>query len=363
MRPDICIYGEGAPEELSKDTDGKCRAHFGFVEVFFEVKTYPAKNHQFHDPEVGKDILSHKFIRDDDSKGTIAHNLGQIASYAAEVCARQHRTHCFSISIYGTTARFFRWDRAGVIVSREFDIRKQPEILCRFAWRYSHATDAQRGFDTTVTKATQQEELKFKEVVKQHIEDQLSPADDEMAKLLEKHYEPNAVFKIPVALQQPPEKNSEPNDDSEPSGGIESRPYPWDEAWEKEDTADSNNAHLPPPDTIGGLSTPESEGVMADTTIKVHPRSKCRDYKQDQHFLVSVPTTTPLTVATRGTRGYWAVKLPDTNLGETEYKIAFLKDTWRVDAEGLEKEGEVIVELFENGVKFISDIYCQLTYQ
>ena len=67
----------------------------------------------------------------------------------------------------------------------------------------------------------------------------------------------------------------------------------------------------------------------------------------------------PLTVANRGTRGYWAVKMPDLSLDEKDYRIAFLKDTWADDSPGFEIEGEIMVELVESGVKFVSDIFCQ----
>ena len=53
------------------------------------------------------------------------------------------------------------------------------------------------------------------------------------------------------------------------------------------------------------------------------------------------------------------MKIPDSSLGEKEYNIAFLKDTWADDSQGFEIEGEVMVELVESGVKFVSDIFCQ----
>ena len=74
------------------------------------------------------------------------------------------------------------------------------------------------------------------------------------------------------------------------------------------------------------------------------PRSNCRKYTSIQHFLVSKPVTTSLTVSNRGTRSYWAVKIPDPSLDEKDYKIAFLKDTWADDSPGFEIEGEIMAE-------------------
>ena len=52
------------------------------------------------------------------------------------------------------------------------------------------------------------------------------------------------------------------------------------------------------------------------------------------------------------------MKVPDETIGEVDYKIAFLKDTWRISAAGVEKEGEVYLELLEAGVPFVSEILC-----
>lgn len=53
------------------------------------------------------------------------------------------------------------------------------------------------------------------------------------------------------------------------------------------------------------------------------------------------------------------MKVPDKSVGEKNYSIAFLKDTWRISATGVEKEGEVYNELLEEGVPFVSAIFCQ----
>ncbi|KAI0628959.1 hypothetical protein C8Q77DRAFT_325154 [Trametes polyzona] len=78
--------------------------------------------------------------------------LGQIMSYAALVSDNQHRTHQFSLILFGTMARLARWDRAGVIFSEAFDYVKDPTNIARFLWRYVRMTPEQQGHDTTATK-------------------------------------------------------------------------------------------------------------------------------------------------------------------------------------------------------------------
>ncbi|KAI0628960.1 hypothetical protein C8Q77DRAFT_1143806 [Trametes polyzona] len=73
-------------------------------------------------------------------------------SYAALVFDNQHRTHQFSLILFGTMARLARWDRAGVIFSEAFDYVKDPTHIARFLWRYVRMTPEQQGHDTTATK-------------------------------------------------------------------------------------------------------------------------------------------------------------------------------------------------------------------
>lgn len=86
--------------------------------------------------------------------------LGQLASYAKESFAHQHRTHLFQLLIAGKFARFIRWDRAGAVVSDRFDYMEQPWILAEFFWQYSHMSDAERGWDMSVS-APQPGEVKL----------------------------------------------------------------------------------------------------------------------------------------------------------------------------------------------------------
>ncbi|EIW54475.1 uncharacterized protein TRAVEDRAFT_131901, partial [Trametes versicolor FP-101664 SS1] len=78
--------------------------------------------------------------------------LGQILSYGVLVFDRQHRTHHFTIIVFGEFARIIRWDRAGAIFSDKFNYRKMPGKLARFLWRFSRLSAVQRGHDTTATR-------------------------------------------------------------------------------------------------------------------------------------------------------------------------------------------------------------------
>ncbi len=82
---------------------------------------------------------------------------GQIIHYAAEQMAVQHRVSLFTISITGRTARFIRWDRSGAIVTEAFNYVDSPHLLAEFLIRFSRLNAAQRGFDTTVVPADQDE--------------------------------------------------------------------------------------------------------------------------------------------------------------------------------------------------------------
>ncbi|THU93464.1 hypothetical protein K435DRAFT_607675, partial [Dendrothele bispora CBS 962.96] len=73
----------------------------------------------------------------------------QLISYAVAQFAHQFRTHLFMVLVRGKTARFIRWDHAGAIVSNEFEYAEKS-YLADFYARYTHATLAARGIDTTV---------------------------------------------------------------------------------------------------------------------------------------------------------------------------------------------------------------------
>lgn len=355
ISPDLCLYVSRSPEDVGRDNSA-----LGGAELFVQIKGNEYREDPFTDSVPDPDSAS-TFVRDifdeledededeneeDDEveiEDTYTRNRGEIAIYAAELCSRQFRTHCFSISIYGRKARFFRWDRAGVVISESFDIRENPETLCRFIRQYTFATDARRGYDTTISRASEDEEIIFVESIRKHIKEQLSVNENELNVLVKEHYEPGSVYKMPIHPRRPQDsQTSEVHSKPAVSDEAGSEPYPWDELWHEVNKLDTESATMQP----------------SDISKIMPPLSKARTYSKTQYFLVSRPVASPLKATCRGTRGYWSVKIPDHSAGETDHVIAFVKDTWREVSADTDIEGEVAIENVESGVRFVSDIYC-----
>lgn len=334
----------------------------GCAELFVQLKDVETREDPYQDPTPGTVIPEFSFIRDfyeelgsdgDDNEDeemdiedTYTKNQGEVSAYAAELCARQFRTHCFSVSVYGTKVRLFRWDRAGVIISRAFDILEKPDLLCLFMWRYANATDAQRGYDTSVTRASKEEEDIFAQIIRKHVKEQLSVESDALDNLVKEHYEPNSVYKFSIHPRRPRKKKpSVVKNDMSSSTDSDTKTHPWDEVWKDANKLESE-------DTPGTVSNEKCEMGVSSS------HSKSRAYSEVQYFLVSRPVVTPTKSISHGTRGYWSVKLPDKSIGETDHVIAFVKDTWRDDNEDTEIEGDVVIGNVEAGVKFVSDIFC-----
>ncbi|CCL98569.1 uncharacterized protein FIBRA_00569 [Fibroporia radiculosa] len=274
MRPDVCCYVETIIDD-TRAKNGAPRAHLGYAELFIEVKR-EAKQDFFTDPEPGADRTSHQFVlnmSNDKLLKNARKALGQNIAYATEACARQHRTFYFSISVSGNHARLIRWDRAGSIVTEDFDLHEDPQFLCEFLWRFSHSMDAQRGYDMTVEPASPEEEALFRDVIKTHVQEQLLEDVKDpksLKRAIDNHYLANTVVAVKV--------------DDEQSGGV-------------------------------------------------------------HRYLISRPVVSPLSMASRATRGYWAVR--------DDGQIAFLKDTWRYEGDDFEKEGEILIALHKAGVRNI----------
>ncbi|KAI0702995.1 hypothetical protein BC835DRAFT_1410786 [Cytidiella melzeri] len=94
---------------------------------------------------------------------------GQLAMYAMEVFAHQHRLHLFQLLICGSIARFLFWDHSGAIVSDRFDYIENPGLLVEFLWRYNHMSAAARGLDSTASRANPEEARMFKAAVEEFL--------------------------------------------------------------------------------------------------------------------------------------------------------------------------------------------------
>ncbi|KAI0273338.1 hypothetical protein BC834DRAFT_203931 [Gloeopeniophorella convolvens] len=99
----------------------------------------------------GKTLTSH--VRPEDKYQRIC---GQLISYATEIHLHQYRVFSFGIVLFGPNARLLRWDRSGIIYTELFAWNK-ANTLFDFLWRFNHLSDAQRGHDTTVCPATDDE--------------------------------------------------------------------------------------------------------------------------------------------------------------------------------------------------------------
>lgn len=330
LSPELCAFSNHV-QTPNKNEESKL---FGFAEFFIEVKNRSSED-IFEDPDAETDRSRHNFTPYNEQNRA---SLGRIASYAAEICAHQHRTHCFSISIYGPYARLIRWDRSGVIVSERFKFIENSEWLCLFFWRYSHATDSQRGFDMTIGSASDEEEKIFEGVVRAHVKEQRQLEDgNELDAAVKRHYEKGRVFKMPIEAQVPKRFLAK----------------------SKQQKAPDDPQKLCSKPSSGSITALSGEDGKYNINQEDSPMKGVWT-SDKQYFLVSRPAASPDSVTGGATRGYWAVKLPSVGSDVTaDAQVAFVKDTWRALVNGMYKEGVVYMELLDAGVPNVSDIFCQ----
>lgn len=137
-------------EALTLDSD---ITRFDKLELNFKFKL---KNTQdpFRDPKGKGNPKTHAFTAQTSTGWGV---LDQLASYATEWCSWQHRTFAFTVCIFGSYARFIRWDRSGAVVSERFNYQEDSHLLSTFLWRFVHLKPKDRGRDTTVRDASQEE--------------------------------------------------------------------------------------------------------------------------------------------------------------------------------------------------------------
>jgi Fungal protein kinase len=80
---------------------------------------------------------------------------GQLIAYATALHRSQFRLFSFSIALFGDTGRFLRWDRSGVIYTKPF--KWADGELFEFLWRFNHLSAPDRGYDTSVSLAEDDE--------------------------------------------------------------------------------------------------------------------------------------------------------------------------------------------------------------
>lgn len=162
LKPDICTY----TKDLRPSGKNKNIPDFTIADRVDEFK-----NSMKHDPF--DDTLMHDSRNPEfpfemqTSAGR--KTRGQICAYASAVFQLQFRFFTFSILHMKTHARLIRWDRAGAVVSEAFQVKDgSHDCLAEFIWRYSHMNRAQRGFDDSVSLATNhyidKEDIDFEEI-------------------------------------------------------------------------------------------------------------------------------------------------------------------------------------------------------
>ncbi|KAJ8496247.1 hypothetical protein ONZ51_g1188 [Trametes cubensis] len=211
-KPDICCFTT-ANATLVRKADRTTRTELGYTELFIKVSPDPTADF-FEDPPptAAQDTsTSCDFLRDiaDDTVYAEAEKaFGLSIAFAVEILARQQRAFLFSISMSGSLARLYRWDRAGCIVTQAFDVRERPELLTEFLWRFSALSDAERGFDTTIELASSAEEALFRDSIRKYVSSQLDITGEELNKAVFAHYQPGYV--VAVHILEPPESEAVP---------------------------------------------------------------------------------------------------------------------------------------------------------
>ncbi|KAI0064454.1 hypothetical protein BV25DRAFT_1800059 [Artomyces pyxidatus] len=149
VKPDISVY------HRDESVAPKQRNKLDWPDIELYVVAKDLDEDPFLDPS--KDALRAlcRFQRADKLARTARQ---QLVSYAYAHHSTQFRVFTFSVCLLGpSAARLIRWDRSGAVVSERFDWREDPNTLAEFLWRFDHMSGAQRGHDTTVTRATEEE--------------------------------------------------------------------------------------------------------------------------------------------------------------------------------------------------------------
>jgi hypothetical protein len=130
---------------------------YGELQTFMEFKSDELSD-PFCDPSSpdmsSEELMEFQFEAATDKRKDCR---GQIASYATEMLARQYRTRAFSIYIGDPCVRLICWDRSGAVVTEKFNFRQDSQPLVDFLWYFGHASESDRGRDTTVRDATRAE--------------------------------------------------------------------------------------------------------------------------------------------------------------------------------------------------------------
>lgn len=154
LKPDVTLFSKN--DEPNLPNGSNTETSFLHMELFVELK-HDTSSDPFRDLP-SDDMEERDSISGDETRG-------QCLLYAANQLAYQHRLFAFSLVICGKRARFIRWDREGVVVSKGVDYSKHPDLVINFLRRFNQLTDEQRGLDPTATPATPEQVEMFESAV------------------------------------------------------------------------------------------------------------------------------------------------------------------------------------------------------
>ncbi|KAH9947742.1 hypothetical protein B0H21DRAFT_851969 [Amylocystis lapponica] len=252
-------------------------------------------------------------------------NRGQIISYASEVLMRQHRCFHFTVVIFDLYTRIIRWDRSGAIVTRRFNYKDDPRVLCSFLWRFCHLSDDKQGYDPTavfVERGTpdfaamvraSKKKLKTRRRVTK------SARWKERTRSMTSEEQKAELERVMLDIKR---------EDYARQCFAESLRGGWP-CWKVsvDDSCDDSEDS-----SVEDTSSPPAE-------------------RSTRWFLVCKPYFMAQGPIGRGTRGYIALDCVTRT-------FMFLKDAWRVDADGFEKEGAVLKALNNAEVRNIPTVIC-----
>ena len=220
-KPAVCGY---CVHDIDSVKGEMIKSSLGHAEIFLDINPCDSID-PFSDPVNDRDAIeTHDFVHlgepdgDEDERNNYVRTarraklaLGRTITYAIEAFARQHRQFLYSIFVIGSQARFMRWDRSGVIVTRAFDYKSEPKLLCKFLRRFGLASPEQRGYDPTVNWASADEEEVFARHIREEVAFQLDLDENtkkaELDEAVEEHYAKGRVMKMEI--HNPRDKTNE----------------------------------------------------------------------------------------------------------------------------------------------------------
>ena len=149
MKPHLCLYREDIFRhfQCSRSEPGS-RMDFGYAELFLEVTADPTLDYFTDPPHDATETTraAHDFVtRSEDArtKSAMDRALGQHISYVAEIFARQHCQFLFTVAMFCSRARLFRWDRMGCVApSRSTSVLSPKYCAISCGGSHTYPTDA-----------------------------------------------------------------------------------------------------------------------------------------------------------------------------------------------------------------------------